>query len=109
MTKDNMVRGLDIDSKALKEQRGDECEPWIIGKSHRLPFPEKAELIHMSVQERMEVARCRGARWIATFTDDHSHFAEMQFLKTKAEGRTPSKLSLCCLINRRGARSSGSG
>jgi transposase InsO family protein len=87
MQKLNAVTGLNINGQASAET----CEPCILGKMHRAPFPKgrtKAEevggIIHSDLNE-MNVATPSGKKYYAIFKDDLTGFKEIYFMKHKSE------------------------
>jgi galactose-1-phosphate uridylyltransferase len=70
-----------------------------MGKMFRKPFQpseDKAktrllELIHSDVIGPMQTQTMRGHRYIIVFTDDHSRYTEVYFMKTKSEASAKSK------------------
>lgn len=67
-----------------------QCEPCIMGKMHRLPFPrsesktrECGELFHMDVCGPMPTVSLAGSRYFLLLKDDYSHYRFVYFLATK--------------------------
>jgi transposase InsO family protein len=68
------------------------CEPCIVGKHHRDPFPAKAshratrllERIHSDLHE-VPVATASGYRYWITFIDDWSRYGWIWLLKKKSD------------------------
>jgi uncharacterized protein (DUF2164 family) len=92
LAQEDMVKGMNLTMDAIQIKQGQVCEPCVMGKQHRLPFPKKSEretvklgLLHMDVCGPMEEPSYSGARYIATCTDDATRFTEVRFTKTKAE------------------------
>lgn len=79
----------------LKEKRGETTNPCKIclkGKITKLPFSSASnrsskilEIIHTDVCGPMRVNSIGGARYFATFIDDHSRWWEVRFLNSKGE------------------------
>lgn len=69
-----------------------DCDICLKGKMSRSPFPQKSkrettllDLIHTDVCGPMPTRSLSGSRYYVEFIDDHSHWCEVKFLKTKAE------------------------
>ena len=67
-------------AEAFREKKTSVCEPCIIGKQTREPFPKESdskgsteplELVHMDVCGPMPVASKGESRYLATFLDDY--------------------------------------
>jgi uncharacterized protein (DUF2164 family) len=108
LVQEEMVKGINLTMDAIKDKQGKVCEPCVMGKQHRLPFPkkseretEKVELLHMDVCGPLEETSFSGARYIATFTDDATRFTEVRirFPKTKAEVQQACKEVINLLEN----------
>ena len=75
-----------------KEVSGN-CEPCVLGKMHRLPFPKESttkstqllELVHSDLCGPMEVDSKGGSKYFLTFTDDYSRYTTTYFLRNKSE------------------------
>jgi len=84
------VRGIQLHAKSPSTCT---CEACIMGKMFRKPFQpseDKAktrllELIHSDVIGPMQTQMMRGYRYIIMFTDDHSRYTEVYFIKAKSE------------------------
>lgn len=69
------------------------CEPCLKGRQTRLPFQERnrknsnriLELIHTDVIGPLNPVSHDGKKYILTFIDDFSHFAQIYLLESKAE------------------------
>ena len=92
LQRDHMVEGLDVSAQEFKDAASNTCEPCIMGKQHRKPFPtstsatqKRLELVHMDVCGPMEVPSLAGHRYFATHLDDNSGHSIVIPLKTKAE------------------------
>ena len=69
------------------------CEGCVLGKSHRLPFPNATtnrattilERIHSDICGPMPVPSLAGARYILMLIDDHSRYTWLYFLGKKSD------------------------
>ena len=81
-----MVKGIDVSAAEFKAAGNKVCEPCVMAKQHRNPFPastsEKAaallNIVHMDVCGPMAVPSLGGCRYIATCLDDFSNCAPHQ-------------------------------
>ncbi|GAQ92268.1 Transposon-encoded protein [Klebsormidium nitens] len=87
------VRGVGVKAEALRSKRTSVCEPCIIGKETREPFPKESdskdskeplELVHMDVCGPMPVTSKGGSRYLATFLDVYSKLSVVQPMKRKS-------------------------
>jgi len=88
----NTVKGIQLHAKSPSTCT---CQACIMGKMFRKPFQplrleDKAktrllELIHSDVIGLMQTQTMRGYRYIIMFTDDHSRYTEVYFMKAKSE------------------------
>jgi hypothetical protein len=92
LKKDGLVDGLDVSSVELKAAGSKFCEPCVMGKQHRQPFPnstttpsKRLELVHMDVLGPMETASMAGHKYVATFLDDYSGYSAIVPLQRKSE------------------------
>jgi transposase InsO family protein len=76
LVNDNMVTGINVNAAEFT-QAPHLCEPCILGKQHRHPFPSSEtvstkplELVHMDVCGPMQTASLGGNKYVATFLDD---------------------------------------
>ena len=89
LAKNQMVSGLDIDSK----QQPEFCESCAKGKSHRLAFKHSIktranhplELVHSDVCGKIGTRSLGGGEYFVTFIDDHTRHAWVYILKHKDE------------------------
>jgi transposase InsO family protein len=91
LQREDMVEGLDATAAEFKAAGSKTCEPCIMGKQHRQPFPtstsatiKRLELVHMDVCRPMEVPSLAGHRYFATHLDDKSGYSIVVPLATKA-------------------------
>ena len=73
----DLVTGVDVDVKGFKRADTPLCEPCVMAKHHRDPFPdsttvitEKLELVHMDVCGPLPVQSLGGKKYVATFLDE---------------------------------------
>ena len=92
MVQGNLVKEVGVTSSAFRALKTSVCEPCIMGKQTRLPFPESdsvstepLELVHMHVCGRMPVASKGGSRYFATFLDDYSKLSVVVLMKQKGQ------------------------
>ena len=80
-------------SCSLNGETSDGCEPCVMGKMHKLPFPKESttrstqllELVHSDLCGPMEVDSKGGSKYFLTFTDDYSRYTTTYFLQKKSE------------------------
>jgi transposase InsO family protein len=89
---DEMVEGLSCSSQEFKAAKAAVCEPCMIGKSTRQPFPKNAvqsteplQLLHMDLCGPMHIPSIGNARYILTIVDDYSRFSIVKFLLHKSD------------------------
>ncbi|GAQ93444.1 hypothetical protein KFL_015360020, partial [Klebsormidium nitens] len=89
-----LVRGVGVKAEAFREEKTSVCDPCIVGKQTRKPFPKESdskesteplELVHMDVCGPMPVTSKGGSRHSATFLDDYSKLSVVQPLKRKSD------------------------
>ena len=92
MVQGDLVKGVGVKPSAFRALKTSVCEPCIMGKQTRLPFPESEsvsteplELVHMDVCGPMPVASKGGSRYFATFLDDYSKLSVVVPMKQKGE------------------------
>lgn len=92
LVRDKMVVGISVSDHAFKEAATKTCEPCIMAKQHRLPFPSSdtkstrpLDLIHMDVCGPMAVASCSGCRYLATFIDDYTDLSVVVAIPYKSD------------------------
>ena len=86
-----MVTGLDCTAKQFIACKDQLCEPCVLGKQHRLPFPTSTtvttkplELVHMDVWGPAQVTTAGGNRYNAIFLDDYTGLSVSRPLPTKS-------------------------
>ncbi len=88
-----IVSGIKVTAEEFKTAAdGGLCEPCILSKQHREPFPMTSrertsrplELVHMDVCGPMHVASRGGNRYVATFLDDYSRLSIVVPVPSKA-------------------------
>ena len=90
LVKSKMVKGMDCNVKA---ERKSVCEPCVMGKQHRTPYPkgvstratEVFEVVHSDVCGPMSVNSLGGSQYFVTFIDDYSRYTHVYFIKHKHE------------------------
>ncbi|GAQ89817.1 Transposon-encoded protein with ribonuclease H-like integrase domains [Klebsormidium nitens] len=92
MVQGDVVEGLEVEPSAFRALETSVCEPCIMGKQSRLPFPgadsvstEPLELVYMDVCGPIPVASVEGSRYFATFLDDYSKLSVVVLMKQKSE------------------------
>lgn len=88
-----MLRNKYVDGLTFKlEEKLPPCDECAVEKLTRLPFPKRLErspeilaIVHSDLCGPMIQESFGGARYILTFTDDHSRWSEIYFLKSKSE------------------------
>ena len=87
----NAVRGIQLHAKSPSTCT---CEACIMGKMFRKPFQPSEdktktrllELIHSDAIGPTQPLMMRSYRYIIMFTDDHSRYTEVYFIRAKSEG-----------------------
>ena len=85
-----LVEEMDCNEKA---ERKSVCEPCVMGKQHRTPYPkgestranEVFEVVHSDVCGPMSVSSHGGSQYFVTFIDDYSRYTHVYFIKHKHE------------------------
>ena len=85
-----LVSGLTMSSSSPEPRI---CEPCIMGKQHRDPFPHQAthratqllELIHSDLHGPLPVQSHSGYRYWVSFIDDYSRYTTVYLLKNKSD------------------------
>ena len=92
LVKEKMVTGINVAADAFEAAKHQVCEPCVLGKQHRLPFPEghgskpKAlDLVHMDVCGPMPEPSLGGKRYAATFLDDATKLSLVVCLPFKSD------------------------
>ena len=98
----DMVHGIHVPANDFKGRKADVCEPCIMAKHHKAPFPtagskpeegadmaDKARallgLVHMDLCGPLPVTSLGGSKYVATFLDDYSKLSIVRPIATKAE------------------------
>lgn len=104
------ARGI-FNSKLNCGETVNPCETCLKGKISRLPFPKASnrsskilEIIHTDVCGPMRTNSIGGARYFATFIDDHSRWCEVRFIKSKDEMPRVFKEYKALVENQTGAK-----
>ena len=88
----DMVEGMaGVTAAAFKQLKHGVCEPCVMGKQHRLPFPtsdgskaaQPLALLHMDLCGPLPVPSMSGSRYIATILDDYSGLSVVVPLSSK--------------------------
>ncbi|DBA92951.1 TPA: hypothetical protein ACH3X2_14242 [Trebouxia sp. C0005] len=86
-----MVDGISVTDVQLKLQQQLLCEPCVVAKQQRDPFPVSSqsskralELIHVDVCGPLQVPSRGGAKYIATFLDDYSKLSIVRTIPQKS-------------------------
>lgn len=110
----NQVSGVSIDPIALQTAKARVCEPCVMARQTRGPFPSSGhtcshalELVHMDVCGPMPVKSIGGARYMTTFLDDYSGLSAVAFTSTKDEVADKVRDVLQALEVRTGQRTKG--
>ena len=90
LVKGKMVDGMNCNQKA---ERNTICEPCIMGRQHREPYPkgvsscaiEVFEVVHSDVCGPMVVNSHGGSRYFVTFIDDFSKYTQVYLINHKHE------------------------
>ena len=90
LVKSKMVEGMVCNEKA---ERNSVCEPCVMGKQHRTPYPKGVstratvvfEIVHSDVCGPMSVSSHGGSHYFVTFIDDYSRYTHVYFIKHKHE------------------------
>ena len=89
---EDMVTGINVTAEEFKSvgQQG-VCEPCVMGKQHRLPFPasettssKPLELVHMDLCGPLPVTSMGGSIYFATILDDYSKLSLVYPLEFKS-------------------------
>ena len=88
----DMVEGLSISAADIKAQQNSLCEPCVLSKQHRRPFPDSerkssraVELIHMDVCGPLQEPSHAGTVYLATFLDDYSNLSVVRAVALKSD------------------------
>jgi hypothetical protein len=88
----DMVTGITVTTEEFKVSKTNTCEPCILAKHHRAPFPSSEthnttllQLVHMDVCGPMQTTSLGGSRYLATFLDDASKFSAVRPIARKSD------------------------
>eukprot|EP00951_Prasinocladus_malaysianus_P026715 scaffold237829_cov15-Prasinocladus_malaysianus.AAC.1 len=92
MATNSMVQGMSVKAEDFKNAKSTKCEPCIMAKHVRTPFPSsenqasrRLELIHMDLQGPFQTTSIGGARFNATFLDDYSTLSIVRPIARKSD------------------------
>jgi hypothetical protein len=95
MAQDNLVDGLPVSAERFGKAGKTVCEPCVLGKQTRKPFPASSRescgpfnLIHTDVCGPMPTKTPGGNRYFVGFIDDYSRCAVIQLLENKNQVKT---------------------
>jgi transposase InsO family protein len=95
MAQDNLVDGLPVSAERFRKAGKTVCEPCVLGKQIRKPFPASSressgpfDLIHTDVCGPMQTKTPGGNRYFVSFIDDYSRCAVIQLLENKNQVKT---------------------
>ena len=98
LVKKNMVTGVNVTASDFSRGNKEVCEPCIMAKMHREPFPLSdskstgpLQLVHMDVCGPMETPSHGGSRYVATYLDDYSKLSVVQPVERKSDVITITK------------------
>jgi hypothetical protein len=98
LVKESMVTGMNIAAPEFSKSGKEACEPCIMAKMHRDPFPlsdskstEPLQLVHMDVCGPLETQSLGGSRYVATYLDDYSRLSVVQPLARKSDVVTTTR------------------
>eukprot|EP00891_Asterochloris_glomerata_P000187 jgi/Astpho2/187/Aster-x0425 len=101
-----MVDGIKVPERDFKAAKAVVCEPCILAKHHKAPFPaskrestEPLELLHMDLCGPMPVPSLGGSKYVATFLDDFSKLSIVRIITYKSETTTTVREVLHLLEN----------
>ncbi len=87
-----MVQGMDVSVKDLQQPGGSVCEPCVLAKHSRQPFPtssrvvsEKLDLVHMDVCGPMSAVSLGGNKYVATFLDEFTQLSVVKPIARKSD------------------------
>jgi len=107
MTKDHKVSGMHFKTSYVPKP----CEVCLGGKMSRLPFPTNQnratnilDIVHTDVCGPMRTRSNGNALYLLTFTDDHTRWCEVFFLKSKSEVASKFLEYKCKVENHTGRR-----
>ena len=106
LVREDMVDGIKVPERDFKAAKAVVCEPCILAKHHKAPFPaskrestEPLELLHMDLCGPMPVPSLGGSKYVATFLDDFSKLSIVRIITYKSETTTTVRKVLHLLEN----------
>lgn len=92
MQEGGLVDGVKVSAEAFRAEKPSVCEPCIMGKQTRQPFPtsdskstEPLQLVHMDLCGPMPEPSLGGHRYVATILDDYSKLSAVIPLQKKKQ------------------------
>ena len=112
LVKQDMVKGINVPAKSFESASHQLCDECVKAKHPRLPFPlseasktsRPLELVHMDLCGPISPASQGGARYIATFLDDHTGLSAVKPLTNKHQVPDTVREVLNYLENQCGAK-----
>jgi len=87
-----MVTGIDLPASAFSDANAAVCEPCVLAKHHREPFPQSdsrstkpMQLVHMDVCGPLQATSMGGSHYFATYLDDYSKLSVVQPIHRKSD------------------------
>jgi hypothetical protein len=88
----DMVDGIHLEPTTFKDAGKKVCEPCVLAKQHRAPFPSSdresksiLEVVHMDVFGPLPEPSLGGSRYMATFLDDYTKLSVVRFIANKSD------------------------
>jgi transposase InsO family protein len=92
LVREELVDGISTPLHAFKTAGAELCEPCVMSKQHRRPFPSSdtkttrpVELVHMDVCGAMAVTSLGGSKYLATFLDDYTGLCVVKPVPLKSD------------------------
>ena len=111
LVREGMVDGINVAVSDFKAAKATVCEPCIMAKHHKAPFPtserdstEALELLHMDLCGPMPMPSLGGSKYLATFLDDYSKMSFVRILSSKSETTSAVREVIRLLENQTGSR-----
>ena len=108
---EGMVDGINVAVSDFKAAKATVCEPCIMAKHHKAPFPtserdstEALELLHMDLCGPMPMPSLGGSKYVATVLDDYSKMSFVRILSSKSETTSAVREVIRLLENQTGSR-----
>ena len=106
LVRGDMVDGIKVPERDFKAAKAVVCEPCILAKHHKAPFPaskrestEPLDLLHMDLCGPMPVPSLGGSKYVATFLEDFSKLSIVRIITYKSETTTTVREVLHLLEN----------